>query len=142
MTDQTPDPQRLRPSDLPAVSRLAAGNALRAGLKDTAGLNGISTAAAGFIRDFFEADAAAITLMSGEWFRPLVTVGLQAPDEVRRPDGATYPVSDYPNVARLLRSGSGYLASVGNDGGVLESQKLLGEVQDVDMRRSAHLVPG
>ncbi|MEO8107872.1 MAG: GAF domain-containing protein [Actinomycetes bacterium] len=125
MSDQTPDPTRPRPSDLPAVSRLAAGNALREGLKNTAGLTGISTAAARFIRDFFDADAAAITLMQGEWFRTLVTVGVQSPDEVRLPDGDTYPTSDYPNVARLLRSGSGYIASIGNDGGVRESQKFL-----------------
>ncbi len=113
MSDQTPDPQRPRPSDLPAVSRLAAGNALREGLKNTAGLNGISTAAAAFIRDFFEADAAAITLMKGEWFRTLVTVGVQSPDEIRIPDGDTYPVKTFPTVTRLLRSGSGYVASVG-----------------------------
>jgi GAF domain-containing protein len=98
---------------------------LREGLKNTAGLNGISAAAASFIRDFFAADAAAITLLQGEWFRTLVTVGVQAPDEVRIPDGDTYPVKNYPNVTRLLRSGSGYVASVGSDGGVPESQKFL-----------------
>lgn len=125
MADTTPDPPRPRPSDLPAVSRLAAGNALRERLKNTAGLDGISAAAAAFIGDFFDADAAAITLLQGEWFRTLVTVGVQDPDEVRIPDGDTYPVKDFPNVTRLLRSGSGYVASVGNDGGVPESQKFL-----------------
>jgi GAF domain-containing protein len=123
VSDQTPDSPR--PSDLPAVSRLAAGNALRESLKNTAGLTAISTAAAGFIRSFFDADTAAITLMRGEWFRTLVTVGVQAADEVRLPVGDTYPTKDYPNVARLLRSGSGYIASVGNDAGIPESQKFL-----------------
>jgi GAF domain-containing protein len=127
VSDQTPDPSRPRPSDLPAVSRLAAGNALRESLKNTAGLTAISTAAAGFIRSFFDADAAAITLMHGQWFRTLVTVGVQSPDEVRLPDGDTYPTKDYPNVARMLRSGSGYVSSVGSDGGIPESQKFLAQ---------------
>jgi len=127
VSDQTPDPPRPRPSDLPAVSRLAAGNALRESLKNTAGLNAISSAAAAFIYDFFAADAAAITLMHGDWFRTLVTVGVQSPDEVRLPDGDTYSTKDYPNVARALRSGSGYVASVGSDGGIPESQRFLSE---------------
>lgn len=125
MSDETPDSSRPRPSDLPAVSRLAAGNALREGLKNTAGLGGIAAAAASFIRDYFDADAAAISLLQGEWFRTLVTVGVRTPDEVRIPDGETYPVKDFPNVARLLRSGSGYIASVGSDGGVPESRRFL-----------------
>ncbi len=127
MSDQTPDSPRLRPSDLPAVSRLAAGNALRSRLKNTAGLNGIAGAAASFLYDFFDADDASISLLKGDWFRTLVSVGADAPGEVTHPNGDTYPVSEYPTVTRLLRSGSGYVSSVGNDGGVRESQRFLAE---------------
>ncbi len=125
MSDETPEVARPLPSDLPAVSRLAAGNALRDRLKDKAGLESISDAAAGFLYDFFDADASAISLLKGEWFRTLVTVGVATPGQVRHPDGDTYSVETYPNAARLLRSGSGYVASIGNDGGVPESQDFL-----------------
>ncbi len=121
MPDQTPEASR--PSDLPAVSKLAAGNALRERMKNTAGLAAISAAAAGFIYDFFEADASAISVLKGDWYRTLVTVGEEVPGQVRHEDGATYPTSEYPTVTRLLRSGSGYVASLGSDGGVPESQR-------------------
>ncbi len=123
MPDQTPEASR--PSDLPAVSKLAAGNALRERMKNTAGLAAISAAAAGFIYDFFEADASAISVLKGDWYRTLVTVGEEVPGQVRHEDGATYPTSEYPTVTRLLRSGSGYVASLGSDGGVPESQRFL-----------------
>ena len=125
MTDETPDASRPLPSDLPAVSRLAAGNALRDRLKDKAGLGPIAEGAAAFLFDFFDADASAVSLLKGEWFRTLVTVGVATPGQVRHPDGDTYSVDKYPNVARLLRSGSGYVSSIGNDGGVPESQDFL-----------------
>ncbi len=56
MSDQTPEASRPLPSDLPAVSRLAAGNALRERLKNRAGLTAIADAAASFVCDFFDAD--------------------------------------------------------------------------------------
>ncbi|MCZ3386493.1 MAG: GAF domain-containing protein [Actinomycetia bacterium] len=129
MSDQTPDESRPDPSDLPAVSRLAAGNALRERLKDSAGLVPIADAAAHFIYDYFEADASALTLIRGEWYRALVTVGEPAPGQIRHPDGETYSVDEYPTIIGLLRSGSGYVASVGNHGGVPESQKFLTEIR-------------
>jgi GAF domain-containing protein len=125
--DETPKASRV--SDLPAVSKLAAGNALRDRMKNTAGLEAISAAAAGFIYDFFDADAAAISLLKGEWYRTLVTVGEVARGQVRHEDGDTYPAAAYPTVTRLLRSGSGYVASIGSDGGVPESQAFLREYQ-------------
>ncbi|MCZ3388484.1 MAG: GAF domain-containing protein [Actinomycetia bacterium] len=125
MSDETPEASRPLPSDLPAVSRLAAGNALRDRLKDKAGLGPISDAAASFLYDFFDADESAVSLLKGEWFRTLVTVRAATPGQLQHPDGDTYSVKQYPNVARLLTSGSGYVASIGNDGGVPESQDFL-----------------
>lgn len=125
MPDQTPDASRPRPSDLPAVSRLAAGNALRERLKGRAGLGPVADAAAVFVAEFFAADTAAITLLKDDAFRTLVTVGDEVPGQVRHPDGENYPIDGYPTVTRLLRSGSGYVASIGNDGGVAESQRFL-----------------
>jgi GAF domain-containing protein len=118
-------PESSRPSDLPAVTKLAAGNALRERMKNTAGLAAISAAAAGFVYDFFDADASAITVLKGDWYRTLVTVGEKALGQGRHEDGETYPTSEYPTVTRLLRSGSGYVASLGSDGGVPESQRFL-----------------
>ena len=123
MPDETPEASR--PSDLPAVSKLAAGNALRERMKNTAGLAAISAAAAGFIHDHFEADAAAISLLRGSWYRTLVTVGEAAAGQSRHKDGDTFPTSEYPSVTRLLLSGSGYVCSLGSDGGVPESQRFL-----------------
>lgn len=125
MPDETPEASR--PSDLPAVSKLAAGNALRERMKNTAGLQAIAAAAAGFIYDHFDADASAISVLKGEWYRTLVTVGEEVPGQVRHEDGETYPASTYPTVTRLLRSGSGYVSSLGSDGGVPESQLFLKE---------------
>jgi GAF domain-containing protein len=123
VADETPEASR--PADLPAVSKLAAGNALRERMKNTAGLAAISAAAAGFIYDHFEADASAISVLKGDWYRTIVTVGEEVPGQVRHDDGETYPSSEYPTVTRLLRSGSGYVASIGSDGGVPESQRFL-----------------
>lgn len=108
-----------------AVSRLAAANQLRDRLKDRAGLLPIADAAASFFYEFFEADASAITLMRGGWFRTLVTVGDAVPGQVRHPDGQTYPTSVYPTVAEVLEAGDGYLCSIGKDGGIPESQVFL-----------------
>ncbi len=129
MSDQTPDAPRPLPSDLPAVSRLAAGNALRDSLKNTAGLSQIADAAAGFICDFFDADVTSMSLLRGDVYRTLVTVGEEGYRDVGHPSGDDYSVADYPNVTRLLRSGSGYVASIGNDGGIAESQRFLAEYQ-------------
>ena len=49
MAEQTPDVDLPRPADLPAVSRLAAGNGLRERLKNRAGLDAIADGAAHFI---------------------------------------------------------------------------------------------
>lgn len=125
MSDETPDASLPRPDDLPAVSRLAAGNGLRERLKNRAGLGSIAEGAASFVHDFFEADAAAITILKGDWYRTLRTEGTITPGQERHADGDTYPVSVYPTVTRLLRDGSGYLASLGDDGGVPESQRFL-----------------
>lgn len=127
MTDETPDASQPRPADLPAVSRLAAGNGLRERLKNRAGLAPIAQGAASFIHEYFDADAAAITILKGDWFRTLVTVGPTTPGQLRYDDGATYSVDEYPTVTRLLRAGSGYVSSIGNDGGVPESQRFLAD---------------
>ncbi|MFL6182346.1 MAG: GAF domain-containing protein [Actinomycetes bacterium] len=114
-----------RPSDLPAVARLAAGNGLRERMKNKAGLEPIAYAASSFVYEHFDADAAAISLLKGDWFRTLVTVGDEVPGQRRHIDGAAYPASMYPKVAETLRDGRGYLASLGADGGVPESQRFL-----------------
>jgi hypothetical protein len=121
----TPDAKLPRPADLPAVSRLAAGNGLRERMKNRAGLEPIADAATRFIYDHFEADAAAISLLKGDWFRTLVTVGDEVPGQRRHADGASYPTRMYPKVTEVLRDGRGYLASMGSDGGVPESQRFL-----------------
>lgn len=123
MPDETP--HVARPSDIPAVSKLAAGNALRERMKNTAGLQPIAAAAAGFIFDHFDADGSSISVLKGEWYRTLVTIGEAGHGQLRHEVGATYPASEYPTVTRLLRSGSGYVASLGSDGGVPESQRFL-----------------
>jgi GAF domain-containing protein len=107
------------------VTRLAAANKLRAQLRDLAGLTPVADAAAAFFYEFFDADASAITLMRGGWFRTLVTVGDAIPGQIRHPDGQTYPVDTYPTVAQRLEGGSGYVSSIGNDGGIPESQIFL-----------------
>jgi hypothetical protein len=114
-----------RPSDLPAVSRLAAGNGLRERMKNKAGLEPIAYAASSFVFEHFKADAAAISLLKGEWYRTLVTIGDEVPGQRRHADGAAYPASMYPAVTATLRDGRGYLASLGADGGIPESQRFL-----------------
>jgi len=125
VSDQQPDLDQPRPSDLSAVSRLAAGNGLREAMKNKAGLEPIARGAAGFVRTHFEADAVAISLLKGDWYRTLVTVGDTAPGQLRHADGASYAVGAYPTVTATLRDGRGYLASIGNDGGIPESQRFL-----------------
>ena len=125
VSEHPSDVEQPRPTDLSAVSRLAAGNGLREAMKNKAGLEPIARAAAGFVRAHFGADAAAISLLRGDWYRTLVTVGEETPGQVRHADGASYPASTYPTVTATLRDGRGYLASIGNDGGVPESQRFL-----------------
>lgn len=125
MAEQTPDVEQPRPADLPAVSRLAAGNGLRERLKNRAGLDAIADGAARFIFDHFKADAAAISLLKGDWYRTLATIGDEVPGQRRHKVGAAYPTRMYPKVTEALREGRGYLASMGSDGGVPESQRFL-----------------
>lgn len=125
MSEHQSDVEQPRPTDLSAVSRLAAGNGLRESMKNRAGLEPIARAAAGFVREHFEADAAAISLLKGDWYRTLVTVGESTPGQLRHSDGASYSASTYPTVTATLRDGRGYLASIGNDGGIPESPRFL-----------------
>ena len=125
MSEHQTDVGQPRPSDLPAVSRLAAGNGLRERMKNKAGLDPIAYAASSFVYEHFEADAAAISLLKGEWYRTLVTIGDEVPGQRRHADGAAYPSSMYPTVTATLRAGRGYVASLGADGGVPESQRFL-----------------
>ncbi len=108
------------------TARLAAANRMRERLKDRAGLLPIAEAAAKYFVDIFHAESSAITLIRGSQYRTLVTVdegGGQA--RVRTADWKVYPTSTYPHVTELLRAGRGYVASVGNDGGVPETQEML-----------------
>ena len=114
-----------------AADRIAVSDALRDHLKDLAGLRPLADAAVVFFNRQFDADASSITLMRGGWFRTLVTVDDVRPDEVRHPDGQTYPVETYPTVARVLAGGGGYVSSIGNDGGIPESQRFLEDFQKV-----------
>ena len=107
------------------TSRLAAANRMRESLKDRAGLLPIAEAAAVYFAGTFHADTSAITLMRGPEFRTLVTVGDPTPGEVRHADRDVYPTSQYPEVTEVLRAGRGYVASLGNDGGVPETQQIL-----------------
>lgn len=129
MPDETPEASRPLPADLPAVSRLAAGNALRERLKNRAGLVPIADAAASFICDFLDADVSSISLLRGDRYRTVVNVGEEGRREIGHPSGDDYSVADYPTVTQLLRSGSGYVASIGSDGGVPESQRFLPRYQ-------------
>jgi GAF domain-containing protein len=94
-------------------------------MKNKAGLEPIAYAASSFVFEHFDADAAAISLLKGEWYRTLVTIGDEVPGQRRHADGAAYPASMYPSVTVTLRDGRGYLASLGADGGVPESQRFL-----------------
>lgn len=118
-----------RTSEISAVSRLAAGNTMRERLKNLAGLGPVSDAAARFFYEFFDADASAISLLRYNQYRTLVTVGDPVPGQTRHPDGETYDADIYPTVTRKLKGGSGYVASIGNDGGIPESQAFLAEYQ-------------
>ena len=129
MSDETPDASRPLPSDPRAISRLAAGNALRERLKDRAGLVSIADAAASFICQFVDADVSSISLLRGDRYRTLVNVGEEGHREIGHPSGDDYSVADYPTVTQLLRDGKGYVASIGSDGGVPESQRFLVEYE-------------
>jgi hypothetical protein len=98
---------------------------MREALKDRAGLLPIAEAAAKYFVGIFHAESSAITLIRGSQYRTLVTVGDGNPGEVRKADWKVYPTSAYPQVTELLRAGRGYVASVGNDGGVPETQEIL-----------------
>lgn len=125
MSEHQPDAGLPRPTELSAVSRLAAGNGLREAMKNRAGLEPIARAAATFACQHFKADASAISLLKDDWFRTLVTIGERSPGQLRHADGASYSAETYPTVTATLRDGRGYLASLGNDGGIPESQRFL-----------------
>ena len=111
------------------TARLAAANRMRESLKDRAGLLRIAEAAAFYFVDTFTADASAITLVRGSEYRTLITVGDPAPGVVRHDDGTVYPTSTYPQITEVLRAGRGYVASIGNDGGVPETQAMLRSIR-------------
>ena len=111
--------------DWTPTTRLAAANRMRERLKDRAGLLPIAEAAAKYFVDTFNAESSAITLIRGSQYRTLITVGDAGPGQVRQADWKVYPTSTYPHVTELLRAGRGYVASVGNDGGVPETQEML-----------------
>jgi GAF domain-containing protein len=96
-------------------------------MKNKAGLEPIAAAASSFIFEHFEADAAAISLLKADWYRTLVTIGDMVPGQRRHVEGAAFPTRMYPTVTETLRDGRGYLASLGNDGGIPESQRFLGQ---------------
>jgi GAF domain-containing protein len=112
-------------ADWTPTTRLAAANRMRESLKDRAGLERIAEAAAKFFADTFTADAAAITLLRGSQFRTLVTYGEPTPGQFRHTDWEPYPTSTYPQITEVLRAGRGYVSSVGNPGGIPESQQML-----------------
>ena len=107
------------------TARLAAANRMRESLRDRAGLLPIAEAAALFFVDTFTADAAGITLMRGDEYRTLVTVGDPTPGQVRHDNSKVYPTSTYPQITEVLKAGRGYVSSIGNDGGVPETQAML-----------------
>jgi len=111
------------------TARLAAANRMRESLKDRAGLLRIAEAAAYYFVDTFTADASAITLLRGPEYRTLITVGDPTPGQVRHEDGKVYPTSTYPQITEVLRAGRGYVSSIGNDGGVPETQELLRRIR-------------
>ena len=143
MSDQTPEASRPLPSDLPAVS--SAGSRQRPA--GTAQEPGRASARSPmqlrvFICDFFDADTASISLLRGDVYRTLVNVGDEGYREIGHPSGDDYSVADYPDVTRLLRSGSGYVASIGSDGGVAESQRFLLGVSDDHLSRGPDRLRG
>jgi len=111
--------------DWSPTARLAAANRMRDRLKGHAGLVALATEAAEFFAEIFSADASAITLLRGSEFRTLVTVGEEAPGQSRHTDWEPYPTATYPQIAEVLRAGRGYVSSIGNPGGIEESQSML-----------------
>lgn len=107
------------------TARLAAANRMREALKDRAGLSPISEAAAAFFFDLFDADVCAITLLRGDEYRKLTTIGEGSPGQVLHDIWQPYPTSTYTELTDILKSGRGFVASLGNDGGVPETQLLL-----------------
>lgn len=118
--DQLGDQQAWSPTE-----RLAAANRMRSALKDRAGLSPISEAAAKFFVETFEADVAAITLLRGDEYRKLTAIGEEGPREVTHDVWEPYPTSVYSELTQVLKSGRGFVAAVGCDGGVPETQTLL-----------------
>ncbi|HVQ18963.1 MAG TPA: GAF domain-containing protein [Actinomycetes bacterium] len=111
------------------TTRLAAANRMRERLKARAGLVAIAEAAAHYFADTFQADAAAITLLRGDEYRTLITVGDESPGQQRHVNWEAYPTSTYPQITEVLRAGRGYVSSLGNPGGIPESQRMLRQIQ-------------
>ena len=107
------------------TARLAAANRMRESLKDSAGLIPIAEAAARFFTVTFAADASSITLIRGREYRTLVTEGEPTSGQSRHTNWEPYATSSYPQITRVLRAGSGYVSSIGNPGGIPESQEML-----------------
>jgi GAF domain-containing protein len=118
--DQQGDQHNWSPTE-----RLAAANRMRGALKDSAGLSPISEAAAAFFADLFDADVAAITLLRGDEYRKLTAIGEGAPGEVVHDVWEPYPTSVYSELTKALKSGRGFVAAVGCDGGIPQTQTLL-----------------
>lgn len=114
--------------DWTPTTRLAVANRMRELLKDQAGLRAIAQAAAKYFVEAFGADSSGITLMRGVQFRTLVTVGEFSPGELRYPDMELYPTSTYPHITPLLKAGRGYVSSIGNPGGIPESEAMLNDL--------------
>lgn len=119
------DERGLDRPDWSATARLAAANRMREALMNKAGLIPISEAAAQFFADTFAADASTISLIRGTQYRTLVTVGEPAPGQSRHANREPYPTSTYPEITDALLAGRGYVSSIGNPGGISESQAML-----------------
>lgn len=111
------------------TTRLAAANRMREALRDRAGLLPVSEAAAQFFAEAFDADVAAVTLLRGDEYRKLTTVGEESPGQVRHALWEPYPTSVYPQITQVFKAGRGFVASIGNDGGIPETQGLLSKLK-------------
>lgn len=111
------------------TTKLAAANRMRESLKDRAGLLPIAEAAVSFFVETFVADEGSITLLRGSQFRTLASFGEELRGPLRYLNWDPYPTSTYPQITRVLRSGRGYVASIGNDGGIQETQEMLTSFQ-------------
>jgi GAF domain-containing protein len=111
--------------DWSPTARLAAANRMRESLKDRAGLMPITEAAIGFFVRTFTADEGSITLIRGSEFRTVASIGEELQGPMRHTNWEVYPTSTYPEITEVLRSGRGYVASAGNDGGIPETRAML-----------------